>query len=82
LKNGHRNVIVNRLFYGINKADLGKNINADVIVVEKTTENGDKYIMLDIVKTSGVSVSALKFTEGGEGIPISPTKYRVNFQPL
>ncbi len=81
-------VILNRHFYGISGADLGKKIVAIVEVVEKATADGRKFTMLDVCKESNGTrpVQELKIVDildtVGISIPIKGTNKFVSFKPL
>jgi len=79
---GRRGVILNRLFYGIEKKNLGKKIVARVEVIQKITRDGREYLMLNITKASSdtKATSDLKFPTNGSGnIPIPGTDTKILF---
>lgn len=81
---GRGGVILNRLFYRIDKENLGKKIVARIEVVQKTTRDGRKYLMLNIIKASAgtKATSDLKFPTNGTGnIPIPRTDSKILFAP-
>jgi hypothetical protein len=96
LADGSR-VIVNRHYYGISSADLGSQIVANVRVMQKTTVEGKKFLMLDFLKTSNGPGAAriadleIKFSlienspqpkEGEMLFPIPGSKTHIAIRPL
>ena len=77
-------VILNRHFYGIDKNDLGRKIVAMVEVIEKTTDGGRKFLMLDICKESNGTkpVCQLKIIDEPGDVPILGTEKFICFKPL
>lgn len=77
-------VVVSRHFYGIKEYDLGKKIVATVRVIEKTTFQGRKFTILDIVKAPDKTkaICEIKFTDNGQenGVPILGTNYKILFK--
>ena len=77
--------ILQRNFFGITKADLGKNITATVTIERKTTSNGRNVVLLNITKTEGIPEYDLRFpkTNGDEidgiTLPIEGCEHCVAF---
>lgn len=72
-------VIVNRCFYGITEADMGTKITAKVQIKEKKSPDGRlRYLLVDIIKTSGPRTADLKFSVDGNGPIIPGTTTRIN----
>ena len=82
---GNSKIIVNRHFYGLSADDFGRSRLANVEVVEKTTGDHRKFVLLNITIHEGKPGDAkyeLKFKEDANGIPIPGTDTKVVFVPL
>ncbi len=77
-----KTIILSRLFFGISPENLGKKIVAKVEVVEKTTQRGPKYLLLNIFKSpSGTKAEYdLKFSEEDGDIIIPGTNTKIQFK--
>jgi hypothetical protein len=82
LKGIEKNVILNRLFFGVGSQDLGKKIVAKVEVVEKTTQESSKRILLNIFKAPDGTKAAydMKFSETEGNIMIPGTNTKIQFK--
>ncbi len=63
-------IIINRHFYDVTKDDLGRTFTGKVKLVEKTTEDGRIFYLLDFFPSRGeVAELEIKFINDGELIP-------------
>lgn len=80
-------VILNQFYFGVERADLGKNICATVKVQEKIVPGKGNFTSIAITKTSGIPTHELKFNspdpdEGMLSFPIAQTDRTINFVPI
>ena len=77
-------IILNKNYYGIGSADLGRMIVATVKVIKKTTGEGRAFTMIDIIKAqNGTEPSCeFKMLDNESDTPIIGTRKFIHFKPI
>jgi len=84
--NFHEKIIINQKFFGIEDADLGKVIVAQVNVEEKMTRDARRFTQINIIKNARHSRATKKMAiekiPSPRAIQIAQTDYYLRFDPL
>jgi len=81
-------VFINRHFFGFKQSDLGRQVAAEVLVMEKSFPDGRHFVHLDILKMAGgVARFAMKISDNDKypdaikKIPVGGSCYKIFFVP-